>query len=239
MPAAPIARAPRGARQRALQVVERLAAEYPVAECALVHRNPFELLVATILSAQTTDERVNMVTPVLFATYPDAAALAGAPLSGVEEIIKSTGFFRSKSRAIVEMAQDLVQRFGGDVPPRMEDLVTLRGVGRKTANVVLGVAFGVPGFPVDTHVTRLTNRLGLTRSDDPVKIEAEVTAMVPRQEWTALSLRLILHGRRVCDARTPHCDRCVLADICPSAFKVGSWSRKTRPVRRSATTATQ
>jgi len=240
MPAAPaVARPPRGAKQRALQVVERLRAEYPVAECALVHRNAFELLVATILSAQTTDERVNMVTPVLFARYPDAAALAGAALPDVEEIVKSTGFFRSKSRAIVEMAQDVVQRYGGEVPPRMEDLVTLRGVGRKTANVVLGVAFGIPGFPVDTHVTRLTNRLGLTRSDDPVKIEAEVTAMVPKQEWTELSLRLILHGRRVCDARTPHCDRCVLADICPSAFKVGSWSKKPRPARRSAGPAAQ
>jgi endonuclease-3 len=231
-PAAP-ARAPRGARQRALQVVERLRGEYPQAECALVHHDAFELLVATILSAQTTDERVNMVTPHLFARYPDAGALAQAPLPQVEEIIKSTGFFRAKSRAIVEMAQDVVQRYGGEVPPRMEDLVTLRGVGRKTANVVLGVAFGVPGFPVDTHVTRLTHRLGLTRSDDPVKIEAEVCAMVPRSEWTELSLRLILHGRRVCLARSPRCERCVLNDICPSAFKVDRTRRAApkRPVR--------
>jgi endonuclease-3 len=215
-------RPPRGARARALQVVKRLRAEYPVAECALVHRNAYELLVATILSAQTTDERVNMVTPVLFARFPDAGALAGAPLPEVEEIIRSTGFFRAKSRSIVEMAQDVVRRFGGEVPRRMEDLVTLRGVGRKTANVVLGVAFGIPGFPVDTHVTRLTHRLGLTRSDDPVRIEAEVCAMVPREEWTALSLRLILHGRRVCDARRPRCEVCVLNDICPSAFRVGA-----------------
>lgn len=216
----PTTRRPPGARQRSLQIVERLRSEYPEPECALVHRDAFELLVATILSAQTTDERVNMVTPHLFERYPDAAALAAAPLPDVEEIVKSTGFFRSKSRAIVEMAQDVVQRYGGEVPPRMEDLVTLRGVGRKTANVILGVAFGVPGFPVDTHVTRLTYRLGLTRSDDPVKIEAEVCAMVPRADWTELSLRLILHGRRVCAARSPKCERCVLNDICPSAFKV-------------------
>lgn len=228
MPPAARARAPRGAKQRALAVVERLTGEYPLAECALAHRDPFELLVATILSAQTTDERVNMVTPHLFARYPDARALADAPLPDVEEIIKSTGFFRAKSRAIVEMAQDVVQRYGGDVPARMEDLVTLRGVGRKTANVVLGVGFGVPGFPVDTHVTRLTHRLGLTRSSDPVKIEAEVCAMVPRQAWTELSLRLILHGRRVCVARSPRCDRCVLNEVCPSAFRV---DRRTKPNR--------
>jgi endonuclease-3 len=226
MPSALTTRAPRGARQRALQVVERLREEYAVAECALVHRDAFELLVATIMSAQTTDERVNMVTPVLFARFPDAQALAQAPLPEVEDIIRSTGFFRAKSRSIVEMAQDVVQRYGGEVPPRMEDLVTLRGVGRKTANVVLGVAFGIPGFPVDTHVTRLTQRLGLTKSTDPVRIEAEVCAMVPREEWTWLSLRLILHGRRVCLARTPRCEKCVLNDICPSAFRAGGRSTK-------------
>jgi endonuclease III len=218
----PAIRPPRGAKARALQVVERLREEYPLAQTELVHVNPFQLLVATILSAQTTDERVNMVTPVLFARFPDAKSLAQAPLPEVEEIIRSTGFFRAKARAIVEMAQDLVERYGGEVPPRMEDLITLRGVGRKTANVVLGVAFGIPGFPVDTHVTRLTRRLGLTKSDDPVRIEAEVTAMVPKEEWTNLSLRLILHGRRVCLARNPRCEKCVLNDICPSAFKVGS-----------------
>lgn len=234
---------PRGAKTRVLQVVERLAAEYPVAECALVHTSPFELLVATILSAQTTDERVNMVTPVLFARFPDAGALAGAPLAEVEDIIRSTGFFRAKTRAIVEMAQDVVARYGGEVPPRMEDLVTLRGVGRKTANVVLGVAFGIPGFPVDTHVTRLTHRLGLTTADDPVKIESEITRMVPPQEWTELSLRLILHGRRVCLARTPRCEQCVLNDICPSAFRAGvrttKGSGRTRPKPARATTRTK
>ena len=235
----PITRAPRGARARALQVVERLKPEYP-AECALTHRNAFELLVATILSAQTTDERVNMTTPQLFAAYPDARALARAPLPRVEEIIKSTGFFRSKSRALVEMSQDLVERYGGEVPPRMEDLVTLRGVGRKTANVVLGVAFDVPGFPVDTHVTRLTRRLGLTRSTDPVRIESEVCAMVPPEEWTGLSLRLILHGRRVCLARSPKCERCVLNDICPSAFKAtGSPSKGRTRQKQTSRTSTK
>jgi len=229
---APKVRLVPGARARALQVVERLAAEYPQAECALVHRSPFELLVATILSAQTTDERVNMVTPTLFERFPNAAALAGAELGEVEELIRSTGFFRMKARAIVEMSQDLVARFGGEVPPRMEDLVQLRGVGRKTANVVLGVAFGIPGFPVDTHVTRLSGRLRLTRSTDPVRIEAEVCSMVPPSEWTNLSLRLILHGRQVCLARSPRCDRCVLADICPSAFRVGA-SRRSRPTART------
>jgi endonuclease III len=210
-------RLPAGARARAPVVVERLRAEYPQAECALVHESALQLLVATILSAQTTDERVNMVTPVLFAQYPTAQALAGARQEDVEEVIRSTGFFRMKARAIREMSQDVVARFGGEVPARMEDLVTLRGVGRKTANVVLGVAFGLPGFPVDTHVTRLTRRLRLTIATDPVEIETDVCSMVPEGEWTDLSLRLILHGRRVCVARSPRCPRCVLNGICPSA----------------------
>ncbi len=210
-------RSPAGARARVLEVVERLRSEYPRAECALVHESPLQLLVATILSAQCTDERVNMVTPVLFTRYPTAEALAEARQEDVEEVIRSTGFFRMKARAIREMSQDVVSRFGGLVPSRMEDLVSLRGVGRKTANVVLGVAFGVPGFPVDTHVTRLSGRLRLTASSDPVQIESDVCAMVPRQEWTDLSLRLILHGRRVCAARSPRCPECVLNDICPSA----------------------
>jgi endonuclease III len=226
---------PRGARERALQTVELLRQEYAIAECALVHTDPFELLVATILSAQTTDERVNLTTPALFARFPDAAAMAQASLPELEELIHPTGFFRSKSRALVEMSQDLVARHDGQVPPRMEDLVALRGVGRKTANVVLGVAFGVPGFPVDTHVNRLTNRLRLTRSTDPERIEAEVCAMVPREEWTDLSLRLILHGRRICDARRPLCERCVLAGICPSAgMTVAPPRRKAAPARPKA-----
>ena len=224
-------RLPAGARVRAAEVVDRLRAEYPQATCALVHDSPLQLLVATILSAQCTDERVNLVTPVLFARYPGAAELAEARQEELEELIRSTGFFRMKARAIREMAQDLVARFGGKVPARMEDLVTLRGVGRKTANVVLGVAFGLPGFPVDTHVTRLTARLRLTAATDPVEIERDICAMVPAEEWTDLSLRLILHGRRVCVARSPRCPQCALNDICPSA-QLGPL--RPRPSRRGA-----
>ena len=210
-------RLPPGARVRAPVVVERLEQEYPDAHTELVAPDPFRLLVAVILSAQTTDQRVNQVTPVLFATYPDAASLAGASQEDVEAIIKPTGFFRAKARAIREMAQDLVRNHGGRVPQTMEELVTLHGVGRKSANVVLGVAFAQPGFAVDTHVNRLTRRLRLTTATDPVKIEADVCSIVPPEEWTGLSLRLILHGRRVCLARKPRCAECVLNDICPSA----------------------
>lgn len=206
---------PRGARQRAQLTVERLKAVYPAA-CELDHRNAFELLVATILSAQATDRTVNVVTPALFERYPTAADLAAAYPAEVERLIMPTGFFRTKTKAIIAASRALVERFGGEVPPRMEDLVTLPGIGRKTANVILGVAFGVPGFAVDTHVTRLTNRLGLVRTRDPVKIEYQVCSMVPPPEWTDLSLRLILHGRRVCIARWPRCEDCVLNDFCPS-----------------------
>ena len=206
--------------------MERLAAEYPDAECALVHHGPLQLLVATILSAQCTDERVNMVTPELFRRCPDAAALAGVDPAELEELIRSTGFFRAKARSIIAMSEEVVARFEGRVPDRMEDLVTLRGVGRKTANVVLGVAFGKPGLAVDTHVTRLSGRLRLTSSTDPVEIEADVCSEVPAPEWTSLGLRLILHGRRVCVARSPRCPVCVLNDICPSA-QIGGL----RPVR--------
>jgi endonuclease-3 len=198
-----------------------LAKEYPgsVKElCALNHDGPFQLLVATILSAQTTDERVNLVTPALFAAYPIPEALAAAPLEELEERIRSTGFYRNKAKALKGMAQALVERFGGDVPSAMDDLVTLPGVGRKTANVVRSVAMGLPGLPVDTHVGRVTRRLGLTTQTDPVKVELELNALVPEPERGALSLRLILHGRRVCKARTPLCDDCVLVDICPSAY---------------------
>jgi endonuclease-3 len=198
-----------------------LAKEYPgsVKElCALNHDGPFQLLVATILSAQTTDERVNLVTPALFAAYPTPEALAAAPLEELEERIRSTGFYRNKAKALKGMAQALVERFGGDVPSAMDDLVTLPGVGRKTANVVRSVAMGLPGLPVDTHVGRVTRRLGLTTQTDPVKVELELNALVPEPERGALSLRLILHGRRVCKARTPLCDDCVLVDICPSAY---------------------
>ncbi len=212
----PSVRAPRGARRRAQLTVERLAAIYPAAT-ELQHRNPFELTIATILSAQTTDRAVNQVTPELFRRYPTPADLAAADLAQVEELIKPTGFFRNKARTIVECSQVLVERFGGEVPRRMEDLVTLPGIGRKTANVILGVAFGIPGFAVDTHVIRLTNRLRLVETTDPAKIEQLITAMVPASEWTGLSLRLILHGRRVCEARRPRCEECVLNDFCPSS----------------------
>lgn len=190
---------------------------YP-AICELDFKTPFQLLIATILSAQTTDRSVNLVTPELFRRYQAAADLAAADPAQVELIIKPTGFFRAKARAIIACSRALVDRFGGEVPPRMEDLVTLPGIGRKTANVILGVGFGIPGFAVDTHVTRLTNRLRIASARDPVKIEAQVTRIVPPEEWTGLSLRLILHGRRVCVARRPRCEECVMNDFCPSSL---------------------
>ncbi|MHB8509326.1 MAG: endonuclease III [Candidatus Dormibacteria bacterium] len=205
---------------RAGVVQERLAVTYPEARCALVHDGPLQLLVATILSAQCTDERVNLVTPTLFKRYRSAAAYASANPLELEEIIQSTGFFRAKTRSIIGCAAALVEGFGGVVPARMEDLVTLPGVGRKTANVVLGVAFGLPGLAVDTHVTRLTRRLGLTRNSDPVKIEADVCAMLPPEYWSDFGLRLIEHGRRVCKASRPDCGQCVLNDICPSSLVI-------------------
>jgi endonuclease III len=212
---------PRSARGRARVVADRLAEEYPGTAtelCALDHSNPYELLVATILSAQTTDERVNMVTPAVFAKYPRPADLAAADPAELETIIQSTGFFRNKTRSLMGMAAALVERFGGEVPHKLSDLVTLPGVGRKTGNVVRSVALGEPGLPVDTHVLRLSRRLGLTEQTDPVKVELELNPMVRADERGALSLRLILHGRRVCTSRKPRCDACVLADICPSAF---------------------
>jgi endonuclease III len=211
-------RLPAGARERAPIVVERLKIEYGEARTELEFGNPWQLLVSVILSAQTTDVNVNSVTPALFARYPTVADLAAAEEGDVETIIHKTGFFRSKARAIREMSQDVVLLHGGEVPSQMEELVKLRGVGRKTANVVLGVAFGEPGFAVDTHVTRLTRLLRLTSATDPVKIEEDVCSIVPPSEWTGLSLRLILHGRRVCIANRPRCPVCVLADICPSAY---------------------
>jgi len=211
---------PRTPKGRARETVVRLADAYPGTArelCALNHNNSYELLVATILSAQTTDVRVNIVTPALFARYPTPETLAAANPSEVEEIIRSTGFYQAKTRSIVGMAQGVVERFGGEVPSAMEDLVTLPGVGRKTANVVRSVWFDLPGLPVDTHVTRLSKRLGLTEETDPVKIEYALNALVPAKERGALSLRLILHGRRVCLARAPRCEDCVLEDFCPSS----------------------
>ena len=207
---------PRGARTRAKLTYERLGELYP-AVTELAHRDPFQLLIATILSAQTTDRSVNSITPELFSRYPTAADLAAADPAVVEDLIKPTGFFRLKTGRIIGASRKLVELFGGEVPGNIEDLVKLPGIGRKTANVILGVGFGVPGFPVDTHVTRLTNRLKLTASKDPVKIERQVCAIVPKEEWTGLSLRLILHGRRVCIARRPRCEECILNDFCPSS----------------------
>lgn len=208
---------PRSPKGRARLAHLRLAETYPEATCELDHRNPFELLVATILSAQCTDARVNLVTPDLFARYPTAEDLAAADPEVVEELIRSTGFYKNKTRSLIGMASALVERYGGEVPGSMTDLVTVPGVGRKTANVVRSVALGLPGLPVDTHVIRLSHRLGLTTEEDPVKIEHELNPMVPAGERGDLSLRLIMHGRRVCMARTPRCSECSLADFCPSA----------------------
>lgn len=201
------------------RAIERLLRKaYPDATCELGHRNALELAVATILSAQCTDKRVNMVTPALFARYPDVFALAAADQRDVEALIKSTGFFRNKAKSLIGMAKAVVARHGGEVPRTMEELVVLPGVGRKTANVILGNAFGLnEGIVVDTHVARLSARLGLTRETDPVKIERALMPLFPRSSWTLLSHLLIWHGRRVCDARKPRCADCVLRRICPSA----------------------
>ena len=199
-------------------ILQRLHAEYPEARCALEHRNALELLVATILSAQCTDERVNKVTPALFARYPDAAALAAADRGELEALIHSTGFYRNKAKNIQEACQRIVLAYGGEVPASMPALLTLAGVARKTANVVLGVAYQIAeGIVVDTHVKRLANRLGLTTQSDPEKIERDLQAITPREEWIELSHLLIYHGRQVCDARKPACRACVLRSLCPSA----------------------
>ena len=208
---------PRTPKGRAREVARRLAEAYPEAICELDHRDAFELLTATILSAQTTDVRVNSVTPALFARYPTPAALAAADPAEVAELIRPTGFYQNKTRSIIGMANALVDRFGGQVPTKMADLVTIPGVGRKTANVVRSVAFRLPGLPVDTHVNRLAHRLALTQHDDPVKIELELNGYLPAKERGRFSLRMILHGRRVCFARTPNCAGCTLEDICPSS----------------------
>jgi endonuclease-3 len=219
---------PRSPRGRARETARRLAEEYPGTAkelCALEHENAFQLVVATILSAQTTDERVNEVTPALFRAYPGPAELAGAEPEKLEELIHPTGFFRNKARSLRGMAGVLVDRFGGVVPSSVEDLTTLPGVGRKTANVIRSVGLGLPGLPVDTHVGRLSRRLGLTTQTDPVKAEYELSSLLPPEEWGSFSLRLILHGRRVCVARRPHCVDCVLNDFCPSAELPGRRAR--------------
>jgi endonuclease-3 len=212
---------PRGAKARADEVVGRLQELYPDARCALNHASAFQLLIATILSAQCTDERVNMVTPAVFAKYPTPADLAHADPGELEGLIESTGFFRSKAKNLIAMATTLEKDFAGEVPTELDDLVTLGGVGRKTGNVIRSVWFHLPGLPVDTHVTRLSGLLKLTNEKDAVKIEHDLGGIVPPDEWGDLSLRLIEHGRRVCIARRPKCGECALHDICPSAFKVG------------------
>ena len=205
-------------RDVALEYIRRLEQAYPEAKCSLDYRNPYELLVATILSAQCTDVRVNMVTPDLFARFPDAAALSEAETEDLENRIKSTGFFRNKTKSLLGMSAAVVERHGGEIPRTMEELVRLPGVGRKTANVVLGNAFAInEGVVVDTHVGRLSVRLGITNQTDPVKVERELMKLFPRDDWALLSHLLIFHGRRVCTARSPKCASCVLADVCPSA----------------------
>ena len=205
-----------GLVRRARQINRILAETYPEAHCELDFANAFQLLVATVLSAQTTDVRVNLTTPALFAKYPTPDDLAAADPADVETILKPTGFFRAKTKSVLGLSAAIRDRFDGVVPPRLEDLVTLPGVGRKTANVVLGNAFGVPGITVDTHFARLSRRFGWTAADDPVKIEQDIAAIFPKSEWTMLSHRLIWHGRRVCHARKPACGACTLAALCPS-----------------------
>jgi endonuclease-3 len=204
-------------KQRALEILVRLKRLYPDATCSLNYETPVQLLVATILSAQCTDERVNMVTPELFRRFPTAEAMASAPPEEIEALVRSTGFYRNKAKNIQGACCMIVSQFDGQVPKRMEELLTLPGVARKTANVVLAHAFGInAGVTVDTHVKRLTNRLGLTEHEDPVKIERDLMKLLPQPDWENWSIRLIYHGRQVCTARNPACDRCELADLCPS-----------------------
>lgn len=203
--------------RRARAINRGLAAVYPDAHCELDYRSPFELLVATVLSAQCTDVRVNQVTPALFARYGDPASMASADRDELEGLIRSTGFFRAKAESLLGLSRDIVERYDGEVPARLRDLTTLRGVGRKTANVVLGNAFGVPGITVDTHMGRLARRLGLTVNEDPVAVERDLMALLERREWTLFSHRVIFHGRRRCKARKPECGACEIAALCPTA----------------------
>jgi endonuclease-3 len=211
-----VAESPLARTRRARRIDKILAEAYPDARCELDFSTPLELVVATILSAQSTDVGVNKVTPALFAKYPTAAAYASADRAELEEMIHSTGFFRAKTNSLINLGQALVERYGGEVPGRLADLVTLPGIGRKTANVVLGNAFGVPGITVDTHFGRLSRRFGWTEQDDPVKVETEVGALFPTRDWTMLSHRVIFHGRRVCHARKPACGACPVARLCPA-----------------------
>jgi endonuclease-3 len=203
------------AKRRARQVLDVLAATYPDAHCALDHKTPIHLLVATILSAQCTDVRVNLVTPALFARYKTARDFAGADPRELERLIAPTGFFRNKAKNIIACCRSIVENHNGEVPGTLEELVQLPGVGRKTANVILGNAFGVPGITVDTHVGRLSRRLGLTTHDDPVKVEFDLMGLIPEADWTMFSHRLIFHGRQVCAARKPNCPACPMNRFCP------------------------
>jgi endonuclease III len=203
-------------KRRARRIARALVEAHPDAHCELNHDGPLQLAVATVLSAQTTDQRVNEVTPKLFARYPTAADFAAADRAEMEELIKPTGFFRNKTDSLIKLGQALVERFGGEVPGRMEDLVTLPGVGRKTANVILGNAFGVPGLTVDTHFSRLVGRWRWTAEKDPVKVETAVGSLIEKRDWTMLSHRIIFHGRRVCHARKPACGACTVASWCPA-----------------------
>jgi endonuclease-3 len=221
-------------RARAARIAKLLARAYPDARCALDHRDAFELLIATILSAQCTDAKVNEVTAVLFPKYPTARALAAADPADVEAIVRPTGFYRQKAKSIQAAAQGIVDDFAGEVPRALEQLVTLRGVARKTASVVRGVAFGEPGLAVDTHMQRVNRRLGLVRSEDPEEIERELAALLPPTEWTRFTLRVIHHGRVCCDAKRPRCDACPLAGECPSAGKLAPGAR---PAARAAARA--
>ncbi len=202
-------------KSRAARISKALRKLYPEARISLNFETPWQCLAATIMSAQCTDERVNQVTPVLFAKYPDPAAMAAADPRKVERMIVTTGFFRQKTKSLMAAAQDVVERFHNQLPDTTEDLITLRGVGRKTANVVLGHVHGKPGMVVDTHVRRLSSRLGLTKSGEPEVIEQDLCTILPPSDWTPFSMRLILHGRQVCDARKPRCDRCALLPDCP------------------------
>lgn len=212
-----VAKPSKKVQDRATEVLRRLKSIYPEAVCELTHADAFQLLSATILSAQCTDARVNMVTPELFRHYPTPQALSVADVGHVEELVRSTGFYQTKAKNLIGMAHAVMTRFGGVVPHEIDDLVTLPGVGRKTANVLRSVVFDLPGLPVDTHVGRLSRRLELTKEEDPVKVEYALHALLPPEEWGEFSLRLILHGRRVCDAKKPMCVTCELADICPSS----------------------
>jgi len=216
---------------RSAEILSRLKVIYGAPICELTHETAFQLLSATILSAQCTDARVNMVTPALFAEFPTAQKMAAADVSRVEELVRSTGFYATKAKNLVGMARNVMERFDGQVPSAIEDLVTLPGVGRKTANVLRSVVFDLPGLPVDTHVGRLSRRLGLTKEEDPVKVEYELNAMFDPKDWGGFSLRLILHGRRVCDAKKPKCDVCELADICPSSEMPYGKLKKTKKAK--------